>query len=284
MINGLGYLGISSIDPDLEWQAFASHVLGMQVTRAPDGETLWLRMDDARSRIIVQKGDNDAGAFYGWEVDDAATLESVSQRVEASGSTVNASSAEERQLRHVDAMRWFHDPAGHRVELFHGLETDPEPFQPARPIAGFVTGPLGLGHVVLLVETMDEVKAFYLDVLGFRVSDYMTAPFNAAFLRTNPRHHSVALLEAGAVALHHFMVEVEHLDDVGSAYDVVESEKIEIVATLGRHSNDRMLSFYMRSPSGFQIEYGWDGLLVAEDLEAVELTQGPSIWGHAGIG
>jgi catechol-2,3-dioxygenase len=139
--------------------------------------------------------------------------------------------------------------------------------------------------VVLLVERMEDVRAFYLDVLGLKMSDFMTAPFNAAFMHTGPRHHSLALLEAGAVALHHFMVELQDMDDVGSTYDLVQEEKIDVAATLGRHSNDRMLSFYMRSPAGFQVEYGWGGLSIDDDTwEVKELERGPSIWGHSGIG
>jgi 2,3-dihydroxybiphenyl 1,2-dioxygenase len=284
-IKSLGYIGIGSTDPE-QWTAFAEAILGMRATRHDGGDLIQLRMDDHRHRIHVHQSDRDDGLYYGWDVGDAAGLASLAARVhETAGIEVTAGTPEELAQRGVDDLRWFTDPAGHRVELFHGLATDPEPFEATRAISGFVTGEMGLGHVVLLVERIDEVRAFYLDILGFKVSDFMTAPFNAVFLHANPRHHSVALLEAGAVALHHFMVELEELDDVGSTYDLVQDEKIEVAATLGRHSNDRMLSFYMRSPAGFQIEYGWGGLLIDDDTwEVNELEHGPSTWGHVGIG
>ncbi len=66
--------------------------------------------------------------------------------------------------RHVKDLIVFNDPIGNRLEIFHGAETTAEPFKPGRSISGFRTGPLGLGHVVLNVdtrETIDKLMAFY---------------------------------------------------------------------------------------------------------------------------
>ncbi len=50
------------------------------------------------------------------------------------------------------------------------------------------------------------------------------------------------------------------LDDVGRAMDRCARNKAPLVSTLGRHANDEMVSFYVRTPSGFDIEYGTGGL------------------------
>ena len=52
------------------------------------------------------------------------------------------------------------------------------------------------------------------------VTDYITTPFRAYFMHTNARHHSVALIETGKQDLHHLMVELFSLDDVGQGYDI----------------------------------------------------------------
>ena len=59
--------------------------------------------------------------------------------------------------------------------------------------------------------------------------------------------------------MHHLMVELFSLDDVGQAYDVALTKADRISVTLGRHTNDLMTSFYAKSPSAFMVECGWGG-------------------------
>jgi 2,3-dihydroxybiphenyl 1,2-dioxygenase len=183
-------------------------------------------------------------------------------------------------LRRVADMVWFADPDGNRVELFHGATPSPAPFVPARPIGGFRTGALGLGHVVLMTDAYEAMRRFYLETLGFRLSDYVTAPFRGAFTRVNARHHSLAILEGPKKAFHHLMVEYVFLDDVGRLYDRALIEPRRVSVTLGRHANDHMLSFYSRTPGGFMVETGWAGRLVDESSWRPHEVFGPSLWGH----
>ena len=138
-----------------------------------------------------------------------------------------------------------------------------------------------MGHAVLTVERLDDVLPFYRDVLGFALSDYILKPFRAFFLHVNPRHHSLAFIETGTNGLHHMMLELFSLDDVGQAYDIALIDPESIGSTLGRHTNDHVTSFYSWSPSGFMVEYGWGGRLVEPgNWTAEEYTVGPSLWGH----
>ncbi len=175
----------------------------------------------------------------------------------------------------------FADPGGNRLEAFWGAAIADEPFRPGRAISGFRTGPLGMGHAVFHVKNIDDLLGFYHDVLGFGVSDYILTPFRAYFLHVNPRHHTVALIETGKQDLHHLMVELYSLDDVGQGYDIALGEPERIATTLGRHPNDCVTSYYLRSPSGFMLEYGWGGREVTPGRwQASEVTVGPSLWGH----
>ena len=185
---------------------------------------------------------------------------------------------------HVRDLIVFADPLGNRLELFHGAETTTEPFKPGRSISGFRTGPLGLGHVVLNVdtrETIDRLMAFYRGVLGFRLTDYYDHPFVARFLHLNPRHHSLAFIQTGKNAVHHVMMEVFSFDDVGQAYDLALGEEGRIGVTLGRHTSDFITSFYSWTPSAFMVEYGWGARSIDVDTwQATERKEGPSMWGH----
>jgi catechol 2,3-dioxygenase-like lactoylglutathione lyase family enzyme len=134
--------------------------------------------------------------------------------------------------------------------------------------------------VVLTVENITPVMAFYVDVLGFKLSDYIEKPFRAYFFHVNPRHHSLALIETGGNGMHHLMVEMFSLDDVGQSYDVALAED-RVNVTLGRHTNDLMTSFYAKTPSSFMVECGWGGREVdPATWQPVEMTHGPSLWGH----
>jgi extradiol dioxygenase len=281
-VNSLGYVGVQSEDPQ-RWAGFAANILGMQPLDG-EGGSVQLRMDGRHHRVSVEKGPAEGGAYYGWEVDDAVALDRAASELDVAGVAVQNGNAQEIEGRRVAGMIHFTDPAGHRVEIFCGQADGDGQFTPTRDISGFVTGDLGMGHIVLLVPELAPAQRFYQDVMGFKLSDYMNVPFRAAFMHTNPRHHSLALLEVGATALHHFMVECNDMDDVGRGFDVVQKQGVPVAATLGRHSNDDMFSFYMMTPSGFQTEYGWGGRLVDEDWKPFELTAGPSIWGHAGLG
>ena len=154
---------------------------------------------------------------------------------------------------------------------------------PGRSMSGFRTGPLGLGHIVLNVETSETIQQllpFYRDLLGFRLTDYYSHPFEAFFLHVNPRHHSLAMIRTGKNAVHHIMMEVFSLDDMGQGYDIAQRDG-RVATTMGRHTSDFITSFYTFTPSGFMVEYGWGARSIDPDTwQAYERKEGPSMWGH----
>jgi 2,3-dihydroxybiphenyl 1,2-dioxygenase len=208
-------------------------------------------------------------------------LDSLAARLEKAEVAVRRPPRSIAELRHVKDLIAFADPAGNTIEAFHGLEAATTPFEPGRPISGFRTGSLGMGHIVLNCESYGPMVPFYRDLLGFRFSDFLVTPFKGQFFHVNPRHHSFALIENGRKGIHHLMLELNNLDDVGQGYDLALGEEKRIATTLGRHANDWMTSFYVFSPSGFMVEYGWGGREVdMASWQAGEMKNGPSLWGH----
>jgi 3-hydroxy-9,10-secoandrosta-1,3,5(10)-triene-9,17-dione monooxygenase len=161
-----------------------------------------------------------------------------------------------------------------------------------------VTGDMGMGHVVLPVAgAADAALSFYTDVLGFRLRDSMRMPAEFIggtpgdppawfrFLGCCPRHHSLALAPMPAAAgIVHLMIEVAALDDVGRALERCQRRGAPVSASLGRHANDLMVSFYVRTPGGFDIEYGTDGRLVDDATWVSRETTAVSLWGHSFAG
>ncbi len=278
-VQALGYVGVRATSLD-DWASFGEKLLGLQLAEKTQSQ-LRFRMDDRKQRILVAEDAGNGAAFFGWELADAAALDAMAARLERAGVRVHRGDAALCAQRAVAGLVWCEDPLGNRVELIHGAESTEAPFVPGRPISGFRTGVLGMGHAVLWVPEIDRMLGFYRDILGFKVSDYITQPFRAYFFHCNARHHSLALIENPQPKLHHLMLETFMMDDVGQAYDIAQEQEKRVATTLGRHVNDYMLSFYNYSPSGFLVEYGWGGRTIDDpNWTASEVTSGPSLWGH----
>ncbi|MFD4431889.1 biphenyl-2,3-diol 1,2-dioxygenase [Nocardia sp. NPDC058497] len=287
-IKGLGYVKIQTADMD-RWRTFAFDVLGFAEGSGPDENALYLRMDERAARITVVPGDTDAVVTIGWEVRDHAALVRVQEAVTAAGIAVKPLSVEEADARRVEEVITFHDPTGATLEIFHGAVLDHSPV--VTPFgAKFVTGAQGLGHVVLPTMDPNGAFGFYTEVLGFlpRGAFRIPAPpefgpMRVRFLGVNERHHSLALCPAphgGAPGLVHIMVEVDTLDAVGQALDRVTRDGFSVSSTLGRHTNDKMVSFYVRAPGGWDIEFGTEGMKVDETYYSAEEITADSYWGH----
>lgn len=278
-LQSLGYVGIST-DRLEDWSQFATQLLGMQVVeRGNSGMSL--RMDDRKQRLIVDHDNRSGCRYYGWEVQDFAALQRAAAHLEANGIAVTREPQSLADQRCVRELISFSDPVGNRLELFHGAAVADTPFRPGRCISGFRTGPLGVGHVVLTCESIEQVMPFYQEVLGFRLSDYTLRPFKAYFFHINSRHHSLAMVETGKNGIHHLMVELFSFDDVGQGYDLANGDPERVAVTLGRHTNDLMTSFYAHTPSNFMMEYGWGGQDIdPQTWQPFECDYGPSLWGH----
>ncbi|MFE0359244.1 VOC family protein [Streptomyces nigra] len=287
-VEALGYLGlrVKSLD---DWEVFATEILGMTASRQEiDGEAaLVLRMDERAHRITLRTGDDELD-YVGWQVSGPGALDEVAAALDEAGVACK-DDAELAELRGVRRLLTCRDPAGYALEFHYGPTMTQEPFVSPTGARFVTTTPdgadTGLGHVVVVCDNVEETTAFYQRVLGFKLSDHIipVPGMLLTFLHTNPRHHSLAVAPIhgdGPGGINHFMVEVDDLDVVGRALDKVHRRKIRQLATLGRHTNDKMLSFYVQSPSGFGVEYGTDGLLIDEKTWSVVTYDASAYWGH----
>ncbi|MFF3933862.1 VOC family protein [Streptomyces hirsutus] len=287
-IRALGYVTVQTTDME-RWRELAFDVLSFAEGTGPDPDALYLRMDERVARMVVHPGDVDAVRSVGWEVRDRFALARVTETLEKAGYEIERLSVEEADERRVEEAIAFLDPSGVRTEIFHGPVLDHSPVV-TRHGNRFVTGAEGLGHVVLPTTDMAASEKLYLETLGFRPRGAMrleappgVPPQRIRFIGVNRRHHSLALCPAPKVnmpALVHVMVEVQDLDDVGRALDRCVRREFSISSTLGRHTNDKMVSFYLRAPGGWDIEYGCHGMLVDESYYTAEEITADSYWGH----
>jgi extradiol dioxygenase len=275
-IMSLGYLHVESPEAK-EWATFGPEVLGLAVSEPLPEElpnTVSLTNDDRPGRLVITAGERNQVRRVGWELPNADELDVAIAELATAGVPVHRATPQQCQSVGVRDLISFSDPAGFTHELFWGQLVVPNSFRPGRAMSGFVTAGQGLGHVVLIVPDLTESLEFYRRVLGFRVSDEIDMHGNRlVFFHVNPRHHSLAIMGIpGMRGLHHLMLQANSLDDVGVAHDLCADRGIPLAMTLGRHTNDRMFSFYLRSPSGFDI--------VDDENWAVTHMRSPSIWGH----
>lgn len=281
MIETLAYFGLGSPRHE-DWARFGAEILGTpEAPRAADG-AVRLRVDDAAWRLAVHPAEEDHIRYIGWSVKNEHELTAYAERLASHGVEVHDSDADLRRERDVAGLKWFTDPYGNRHEIVWGQRAYPNTFLPTRPHSGFVTGDQGLGHAVLVVPEKEAANDFYCRVMGFQLSDaVITDEIDIRFYHINARHHSLAVVYVpGKVGLNHLMLETNSIDDVGSAMDLCAQTGTPVTLTLGRHVNDYMTSFYVATPSGFQIEYGWGGAVVDDDTWIPSSYDRPSIWGH----
>ncbi|MGH8830861.1 MAG: VOC family protein [Polaromonas sp.] len=287
-ISGLAYVVAETTDL-ARWKNYAESVLGMMTAPSPDGG-LYVRMDERQYRFAVQPGARDAYVVSGWEVTGRADFDHALRVLREAGVEVALGDAVQCRLRCVQQLAGFSDPSGNRHELVWGFRSDFAHFASPAGVSRFVTGNIGMGHTVLPAPEFAKTVDFFTKVMGFGLSDLFnfqpagadgpTLPIHF-FHCNNGRHHSLALAgfpaESGCV---HVMVEVENMPEVGRALDRMQAHKVQQTATLGQHTNDKVISFYMRSPSNFDIEYGYGGAVVDWREHITHEFTRVSLWGH----
>lgn len=288
-VTQFGYLGLSVSNIDA-WEKFATQTLGLQISGRQEDGTLLLRNDEYHHRFFVHPTGKDDLAYIGWEVTGEHELRELANQLRAAGVEVRQGAREEAKARGVVGLMTFKDPSGNPSEIFYGpLMAYHQPFQSPRPISGFVAGAQGLGHMVVTMDDFETSVKFYRDVLGMRISDYidLTRPHTGqqlqlAFFHCNPRHHTIAFyaMPNPPKRLNHFMLQTNSVDDVGATFYLCQDQGVPITRGLGRHTNDQMMSFYMVTPSGFEVEYGWGGRVVDDATWQVQYHQSGSMWGH----
>lgn len=296
----LGYIVVET-GRFADWRRFGADAIGLHVDELTR-DVMRFRLDQHECRFLLHrtarghKAQDDVTAL-GWLVDDHETFETILARVHDAGQPVTEGTAEECALRGVERLWRFAGPNGLATEIFTRARTTAAPLRMLQ--TGFVTGDGGMGHVALTARRPESVRGYYEDVFDARLSDWVTEniaglALRIRFLRVNERHHSVAVAGLKALPLNpirtriqHLNTQVETLDDLLSAYQRVIDHGFRMQWSVGQHTNDRELSFYCVTPSGFEWELGWDPIIITPELEerwAPKTYDSISIWGHTQIG
>ena len=288
----LGYVVIET-NKITDWKRFGRLAIGMHLDDMAL-DTIRFRLDDNECRVLLRRGPAEDVVALGWHVDDQATFDEISSRVVDNGVRTVEGTEEEAKLRGVERFLRFPGPNGLAQEIYTTARTAPLSLD--IPDSGFVTGTGGMGHVAITTKKPHQVRGYYSHVFDARLSDYIDETINGMklkirFLRVNERHHSVAIASVNVLPINpirtrvqHVNVQVATLDDMVSSYQRVKELGFNMALSVGQHTNDKELSYYALTPSGFEWEVGWNPIVVDEATWKPTTHQGISIWGHTAEG
>jgi catechol 2,3-dioxygenase-like lactoylglutathione lyase family enzyme len=142
--------------------------------------------------------------------------------------------------------------------------------------------PRKLGHVVIGSVDRATTQRFFVEGLGFRISDEV--PGLASFMRCSTDHHNLLVQQAPLNFLHHTAWEVDDVDEVGrGATRMLEGHPERHVWGLGRHHIGSNFFWYLRDPAGNFSEYYSDLDCIVSDAlwrpSVVEGARGLYNWG-----
>ncbi|MER6220707.1 VOC family protein [Streptomyces sp900105755] len=282
-VASLGYVGVESPKHSV-WNEIGPEVFAFQLGQPGSDGAVRFKIDDNAYRISIHPGERNRVSYQGWELASYEEFGNAQEELARQNIPYKVADAGECADRLVGEMLYFQSPAGFRYELFVLPSRRDDSFLPPRPHSGFQTGDQGLGHVNVVVPDGEAEHRMLVDVLGAKVSDAVIVGGGDAmrFYRVNPRHHSTAhMVVPGMRGLQHIMVEAKEIDDVGRAYTLAKRHpELKVTAELGRHMGDMMLSFYVRTPSGWDLEYGYGGLRVSDERTPGMLQAPAEYWGH----
>jgi 2,3-dihydroxy-p-cumate/2,3-dihydroxybenzoate 3,4-dioxygenase len=243
-LHDVRYARIGSDDLDTSVR-FATEVLGLELMER-DASSAYLRGDDRDHNICYVKG-REHGTATGWEVATIAALDTAAADFEARGLTVRVGTDEERERRRVRGLIVVNDTSGNVIELVSRPAACGRRYFPSRD-----AGITGFSHVGLHTRHAPSDEAFWVRNLGAKVSDWIG---DAALLRVNEVHHTVALFPSKRSGIQHVNFQVETHDDIMRSWYFLERSNVKVVFGPGRHPTSGARFLYFQGPDDIIYEY-----------------------------
>jgi catechol 2,3-dioxygenase-like lactoylglutathione lyase family enzyme len=229
--------------PDLDQQTeYYTEILGLTVA-AREQDTVYLASTVDHHSVVLRRGGQAQCVRLGFQIAPDADLSAFEKQVAAHGIKTERRSNPEPSIAD---MLVFADPKGTVMEVFKRGDFAHQKFQQK----GIV--PFKLGHVAFHVADVKQVTQFYLDVLGFRESDWMADFFS--FLRCGPDHHTINLMQTGSNRHFHTAFELRDWGHLQTACDYLSIKGYKLLWGPGRHGIGHNLFAYHRAPNGLITE------------------------------
>ena len=225
------------------------------------------------------------GMFFGKALDRQLLFVAGRAKIlEAAGFAVPDRAELERLRRRIDASHWpcrpggsplfvesisIRDPDG--TELIFGVAQ-----QQSAPLLEAQMWPARLQHVVMSSRDPERVVRFFMEVLGFTLSDNVIDPeggVRTSFLRCSHEHHSFAVFKASEDRFDHHCYETKDWNQIRDWCDHMAKQNIPIQWGPGRHGPGNNLFMFVHDTDGNWVE-------ISAELEVVEHDRPVGQWPH----
>lgn len=175
----------------------------------------------------------------------------------------------------------FTDPDGNVIRLLASAERSGA----VRP-GDRTFRPRKIGHIGVRTNDPKRQSAFFTDVVGFRLSDWIGE--QVVFLRCNPDHHALVFVAEprdGGSATHHVAYEVGSFEDFARQADLLADHGVRVDWGPGRHAPSRNYFMYFDDADGNRIEWVSSIRQIADDGAHVPRVFDPAepttwnVWG-----
>lgn len=260
MISSVGHVALHV--PDLQAAVeHATEILGLREVERSNG-SVFLTCGERHHDLQLIESDEVALDHIAFEAAGAEGLETLRETLARSGVRLTSEEPEEPGLG--DAIR-FAGPGGHHFEVYAGMHgVDPR-------YNGSGVRPKKFGHITIKAQNLPEMERFFVDVLGFRLSDRVGAV--GSWVRCNPDHHGVAMIGGAGDGLHHYAWEVEGWPDLERLGDHLLANGKTLYFGPGRHGPGLNLFAYHLDGAGVCTEYFADLLRIYDDA-----SWEPRVW------
>jgi 2,3-dihydroxy-p-cumate/2,3-dihydroxybenzoate 3,4-dioxygenase len=230
---------------------FYTDLVGLSLVQT-DATAVRLRCSDKPFDLLLEPGSTAGLRRVGFELESRQDLLRAFNHLRQIGlhpRWVSVDAGETAGATH--ALRVCDPDMGLEVELYAEQAATHDAFAPT------VARIERLGHVVLNTRVFAAAYRFWVELLGFEVSDQV--PGRIAFLRCfpNPLHHTLALVSAEADGLNHVNLMVTDVDDVGRAMNRMKRANVPIVFGPGRHLPSGSIFLYFLDPDDLTVEYSF---------------------------
>lgn len=277
----LGHVDITVPDLDLA-DAYYTEVMGMSETERTEDRIFLKCWDEVDHHSLSVRYDPRVGIDrFSFKVEHEDDLDILEDRVEEYGYRVDRLS-EGEEVGQGESIR-FETPSGHEMELVHDVEkvgselpsTNPDVRSPS-PADGRAIGPPRMDHVLVTAEEVPEATRFYMDVLGFRLTEQLLDGDGrqiGTWMERSHSPHDLAVVSGSNGGLHHFAYWLDDWTQVRDAADVLAYNAIQIDVGPTRHGITRGTTIYFFDPMGTRNEVFTGGYRPDPDFPTITWTE-----------
>jgi catechol 2,3-dioxygenase len=279
----VGILRLSHVDisvPDMDLAAaYYTQVMGMDEVEAVEDRMFLKCWDEEDHHSLALRYDPRVGIDrFTFKVEHPDDLDILENRVQRYGFRVERVSAGE-EVGQGESIR-FLTPSGHEMELVHEVERVGSrlPKENPQPTPEDLQGiaPPRMDHLLVTAEEVPEATRFYMDVLGFRLTEQLLDGDGhqiGTWMERSHSPHDLAVVSGPNGGLHHFAYWLDDWDQVRSAADVLAYNAIQIDVGPTRHGITRGSTIYFFDPLGTRNEVFTGGYRPDPDFPTITWTE-----------